>query len=143
MNIRSTSLFLVAAVIAIAALAWWREARAPAPVTPMAPVVSHVETEALPPGLRRLLYTRLGQPAQLRIKRVHVVDTPPYDGVACGFVAWGDAAGPDGGFKRFVATRRNVLVEGRVDIEPVWRKVCKLGATTGPTGPSIRSSGPI
>lgn len=123
------ALFLV--MIAGAGAAWWLLRDQPDPPTQSAPA------KALPPPvaqslpapagkpsnvrLRRLLSTRLGHPAELRIERVRMARTERYKGVACGYVAWGT---PTSGFKRFIATRRNVLVEGRDDLRTAWRRVC-------------------
>ena len=117
------------AVIAAACIAWMLfRSRPDAPthaVAGKAPPPAHAMSAPAgkPSGirLRRLLSTRLGHPGELRIERVRMARAERYRGVACGYVAWGP---PTSGFKRFIATRRNVLVEGRDDLRAAWQRVC-------------------
>ncbi|NUS61304.1 MAG: hypothetical protein HOQ01_10190 [Lysobacter sp.] len=76
------------------------------------------------PRLRRLLATRLGHPRVLRIERVHAVRDPRYAGVRCGHAAWGDSPGEAGEFRRFVASKRQVHIEGAAGFEALWNRLC-------------------
>jgi hypothetical protein len=78
-----------------------------------------------PARLRRLLATRLGLPRTLRLQHLHTVRSGPYAGVTCGHVAWGRTAASATVFKRFVATRHNVLIEGRTDVDKAWALACR------------------
>lgn len=76
------------------------------------------------PRVRRLVATRLGHPRELRFERVRVVGTRRYGAVTCGNVAWSDVVGGATEFKRFIATRRNVILEGREHFDRAWALSC-------------------
>ena len=97
------------------------------PATPRASFVPPASASREPAKLRRLLSTRLGHPPGLRIERVRVVRSRNYEGVSCGQVAWDASSRQAAASKRFIATRRNVLVEGSADFEIAWRRVCEKG----------------
>src|SRR5690349_8612690 len=102
--------FLLALAIAIATVAALRHDAQPPPTLPPKPqIVDTTAQSGHARHVRRLLYTRLGQPVDLRIEGVRPSRHPDYSGVACGRVAWNDTDG----YKRFIASRRNVLIDGR------------------------------
>lgn len=132
---RSLLTGLAIALLAIAGgIAWWAT-RAPEPAPP-AEIPRIAEPSAMsgampaprvaaPRHLRRLLATRLGQPKYLRIERVRTSRVQRYSGVACGHVAWGDDPVQAPTFKRFVATKRSVHIEGReARFDALWSDVC-------------------
>jgi len=139
-------IFVLAAIALIGALALFLALRTPAPPAvpaPMAPdamaskpgpphpLASAPETAARAaaptsraPHLRRLIATRLGQPREMRFDGVRIVRTELFGAITCGRVAWSDVPGGATDFKRFVATRRNVILEGRPNFAQAWAKAC-------------------
>jgi len=119
---------IVMFAIVAAFVAWRMRAQHPAPasVPASAPASQPSSQAAQPesPRLRRLLATRLGHPRVLRIERVHAVRDPRYAGVRCGYVAWDDSPVKASEFKRFVASKRQVHIEGSADFEALWTRLC-------------------
>ena len=72
------------------------------------------------PHVRRLVATRLGQPRELRFDDVRTVTTRKFGAITCGRVAWSDVPGGARHYKRFVATKRNLILEGRANFEEAW-----------------------
>ncbi len=72
------------------------------------------------PRLRRLVATRLRQPRELRFDGVRTVNTQKFGALTCGRVAWSDVPGGARDFKRFVATRHNLILEGQANFEAAW-----------------------
>jgi hypothetical protein len=111
-------LFLIAIAVlpGAAAIGWltWPKARAPA-----APVATNPVPDTAP-HLRRLVATRLHQPRDLRFEGVRLVETQKFGALTCGRVAWSEVDGGARDFKRFVATRRNLILEGQANFEAAW-----------------------
>jgi len=139
-----TKIAIVSLAVIIAAAIAWQARHAPpetsAPEAAVEPVRIERPRVAEPPPvinparMRRLLSTRLGHPKILRIERVIRVRDPRYAGVACGHVAWGDTPDRIGPSRRFIATRRNVKIEGREDIDALWARICVPRTASGPAG---------
>lgn len=86
--------------------------------------------------VRRLVATRLGLPRELRFDRVRTVNTERFGALTCGYVAWGDAPGSATEFKRFVATKRSVLIEGRAEVGSAWARTCAAPENRGSASPA-------
>ena len=118
--------FLALLAIAVATVAGLRH---DAPVPPTLPVVKPLT----PPQsgnvrhVRRLLFTRLGRPSDLRIEGVRPSRIRQYSGVICGRAAWNGE-----GYMRFIAAKRNVLIDGRTpDFDGAWQRICNGSPTMG------------
>jgi len=122
--------FLASLAIAVAALAVLRHDPPQAPTLPVArkPDVATSPQAGNMRHVRRLLYTRLGGPADLRIEGLRPSRVRQYGGVTCGRVAWNDI----GGYKRFIAAKRNVLIDGQApDFDTAWQRICNGSPTMG------------
>lgn len=122
--------FLGLLAIAVATVAVLRHDPAPVPTRP----VAKKPDDATSPQsgnvrhVRRLLYTRLDRPADLQIEGVRPSRMRAYSGVTCGRVAWNDTDG----YKRFIAAKRNVLIDGRTpDFDRAWQRICNGSPTMG------------
>ena len=113
-----------AALLGAAAIGYlaWRTSRpsAPVPTAIPAPVAKTPLPASAPPHLRRLVMTRLRQPRDLRFDGVHTVATQKFGTLTCGRLAWSDITGGARDFKRFVATRHNLILEGQANFERAW-----------------------
>jgi len=120
--------FLALLTIATATVAALRHDAPQAPtLPPKAPTAEALAQVSTQRHVRRLLHTRLGQPADLRIEGVRPSRMPQYAGATCGRVAWNDD-----GYRRFIATKRVVQIDGRTpDFDHAWQRICNGSPTMG------------
>ena len=120
--------FLLVLALVVATVAALRHDAPPPPtLPPKPPAVATPAQSGNARHVRRLLYTRLGRPADLRIEGVRPSRVPQYSGLTCGRVAWND-----GGYQRFVAAKRTVVIDGQgPDFHGTWQRICNGSPTMG------------